>query len=201
MSFVTDTSPLRAARAAAFTSVCVGVSAIGHAMSGGHHVPAAGLAAAAVPVFALGYAGTARERGLGTVTAWLAWIQLALHLVFSAAQSLAGGSGHGASAHLSAAAETSAQGGGSMIAAHAAAVVVAGWWIRRGEAAAFALARQVRALLARMLPPPAPAAPPSSAVPRTVPATPADLPAPALRALRHAVSRRGPPPLPSPTGH
>src|SRR5690606_13657098 len=122
MSSVTDTSPLRAARAAAFTSVCVGVSAIGHAMSGGHHVPAAGLAAAAGPVFALGSAGTARERGLGAVTARLAWIQLALHLVLSAAQSLAGGSGRGAPARLSAAAETSAQGGGSMIAAHAAAV-------------------------------------------------------------------------------
>ncbi|MFW5419835.1 hypothetical protein J0910_24760 [Nocardiopsis sp. CNT-189] len=198
MSSVTDTSPLRAARAAAFTSVCVGVSAVGHALSGGHHVPAAGLAAAAVPVFALGYAGTARERGLGTVTAWLAWIQLALHLVFSTAQSLTGGGGHGAPAHLSAAAETSAQGGWSMIAAHAAAVAVGGWWIRRGEAAAFALARQVRALLARMLPP-APVAPQPPAAPVTVPAEPAGLPAPALGALRHVVVRRGPPPLPSPT--
>ncbi len=62
-----DPSPLRAVRAAAFAAVCVGISAVGHATTSGHGVPAGGPLVTALPVFGLAYAGTRRERGFATV--------------------------------------------------------------------------------------------------------------------------------------
>ncbi|WP_017622494.1 hypothetical protein [Nocardiopsis chromatogenes] len=201
-----DPSPLRTARAAVFTAVCVGISAAGHAATSGHGIPAGGLLAAALPVFGLAYAGTARERGFGAVAVWLGWIQLALHTLFALAQS--SGGHHGAAPAASGASAGSADlaagagasvltGGVPMIAAHVAATAVAAWWIRRGEAAAFALARYARALFDRAVLPVVPDLPilPARAVPVPVTTARALYPAPLL----HSVRRRGPP-VGSPTG-
>ncbi|MDA2803527.1 hypothetical protein [Nocardiopsis suaedae] len=201
-----DPSPLRAARAAVFTAVCVGISGAGHAVTSGHGIPAGGLLAAALPVFGLAYAGTARERGFGTVAAWLGWIQLALHTLFALAQ--APGGHHGAaptanglpagSADLAAGAGSAVLTGGvPMLMAHVAATAVAAWWIRRGEAAAFALARYARALFDRAIPQVVPDPPilPVRAVRVPDTAARALYPAPLL----YSVRRRGPP-VGSPTG-
>ncbi|MDA2811030.1 hypothetical protein O4J56_10315 [Nocardiopsis sp. RSe5-2] len=201
-----DLSPLRAARAAVFTAVCVGIGAAGHAATSGHGIPTGGLLAAALPVFGLAYAGTARERGFGTVAAWLGWIQLALHTLFALAQSPGGH--HGADPAAAGAPAVSAgavaeagssvlTGGVPMLLAHVAATAVAAWWLRRGEAAAFALVRYARALFDRVVLPVVPDPPilPARAVPVPTSAVRALYPAPLL----HSVRRRGPPSGP-PTG-
>lgn len=201
-----DPSPLRTARAAVFTAVCVGISAAGHAATSGHGIPTGGLLAAALPVFGLAYAGTARERGFGTVAAWLGWIQLALHTLFALAQS--SGGHHGAAPSAAGAPAVSAgavaeagssvlTGGVPMLLAHVAATAVAAWWIRRGEAAAFALARYARALFDCAVLPVVPDLPvlPARAVPVPDTTARALYPVPLLHSLR----RRGPP-AGSPTG-
>ncbi|MFG2960664.1 hypothetical protein ACGF5O_43955 [Streptomyces sp. NPDC048291] len=82
--------------------------------------------------------------------------------------------------------------------AHVVAALVASWWLRRGEAALWSLLRRTAALVPGLAawwhdaPLPAPAD-----GPRLAPAAPIR-PRPLL-ALRHAVSRRGPPnPIPYP---
>lgn len=185
---MTERPPLRAARAGAFASVCVAVSAGGHALTSDHGLPVVGLGAGAALVYALAWSATGRERGLGAITAWMLWGQLALHLVFSVAQSAGAHEGHGTPAAVE-----SASGGGAMLAAHVAAAAVSAWWLRQGESALFAYLRLVAAALlpvlvfavARLLPERAPTAP--------LPARRS--PAPTRPYLRHSLVLRGPPPV------
>ncbi|MDT0304929.1 hypothetical protein [Streptomonospora wellingtoniae] len=193
-------SPLsRTCRAAVFAAVAVGVSGTGHAVMSAHHVPFTGFAVGFAAVFAAAAAAAGKERGYWVILGWMAWSQLALHLVFALAQGSADPATI-ASAHSGAAAATGpgtgpgGHGGGSdagMLLWHTAAGLLSSWWLRRGEAAAAALARHVRALL---LPPLLPAPrwrptrrpAPCTCVPRSLRvATPV---------LRYALVVRGPPP-------
>jgi hypothetical protein len=185
---MTERPPLRAARAGVFTSVCLAVSAGGHAAAAGHGVPPIGLVAGAVLVFASAWAGSGRERGLGAITAWMLWCQLALHTLYSVAASTGGHADHGADAM----ADTS--GGGGMLALHLVAAAVCAWWLRQGEAALFGYLRLVAAALLPLL---------FAVLPRTRPLprparpyTPPRL-RPTAPYLRHSLVLRGPPRAPA----
>ena len=155
---------LRAARAVVFAAVCVLVGAVGHdAFSVG-----------AIPVWALLVGGgiafvvvaplTQRERGLPTILALMAAVQLGLHQLFASAQSSADHMsmpmampprgefwcGHTEPAGVTQAMQNVAMPTaatphhamtGGMLAAHVVAALVAAWWLRRGEAAVWSLAR------------------------------------------------------------
>ncbi|NYH51538.1 hypothetical protein HNR06_001127 [Nocardiopsis arvandica] len=186
---MTERPPLRAARTGVFASVCTAVSVGGHTLTSDHGVPFGGLLAGAALVYAFAWAATGRERGLGAIAGWMAWGQLALHLVFSTAQSAGA---HGAHAAGPAAVEA-APGGADMLAAHMAAGAVCAWWLRQGEAALFSYLRLTASALLPLL---------VLAVPRLtperVPSSPfpeRDAPAPVTPYLRHSLVLRGPPAL------
>ncbi|KOX22108.1 hypothetical protein [Nocardiopsis sp. NRRL B-16309] len=188
---MTELPPMRAARAGVFTSVCLAVSAGGHAAASGHGVPLIGLVAGAGLVFLSAWAGSARERGLGAITAWMLWGQLALHLLYSVASSSTGHGGHDpGSVAAGAEAMAAASGSGGMLGLHLAAAAVCAWWLRQGEAALFAYLRSVAAALLPLLlaivprvrPVPRPGRPPTPVRPR-----------PSAPYLRHSLVLRGPP--------
>lgn len=138
-----ENRPCRLLRAGAFTLVCTNLSAHGHALSSGHDVPFLGLALGALVVLVTAWAAAGQRHGLGTLTAWTAWGQLALHAAFSWAQTLGGAHTHTADAltHTDLSA-------GSMFALHGAAALAGAWWLHRGERALFAFLR----LMARRVP-------------------------------------------------
>ncbi|MBB6118619.1 hypothetical protein [Nocardiopsis algeriensis] len=180
---MTERTPLRAVRTGVSASVCVAVSACGHTLSSGHEVPFGGLLAGALLILASAWALTGRERGLGTITGWMLWGQLALHTVFTAA-SAAGHGGHGT------ALDPGASAGADMLAAHAVAAAVCAWWLRRGEAAVFDHLRLAAAALLPLVL--AVVRLPCQPLPPQRPAGPL-LPAPAAPLLRHSLVLRGPP--------
>lgn len=199
--------PLRIARTAVFSAVCVVLAALAHAAGGGS-VPAPGTAAlglGAVSVLALALGG--RERHPLTVNLALAAAQAGLHELF------AGGTTHGYTGYVTVHLPGSPAGGtglavdagmpgsghglavdAGMLTAHLTATLVTGWWLARGETALWSLLRRLhdglgrrlgRALLAGPFPalPSTRQAPPVVRV-RAVPPDPA---------LRHSLARRGPP--------
>lgn len=145
-----ENRPCRLLRAGAFTLVCTNLSAHGHAWCSGHGVPLLGLVLGALVVLFTGWAAAGQRHGLGSLTAWTAWGQLALHVAFSWAQTLGGSHTHTADAltHTDLPA-------GSMFALHGAASLVGAWWLHRGERAFFAflrfMARRVPSLLPFLL--------------------------------------------------
>ncbi|MCY9785372.1 hypothetical protein KIK06_15920 [Nocardiopsis sp. EMB25] len=182
---MTERPPLRTVRAGVFTSVCASVSVGGHSLSSGHGVPLGGLIVGSALVYAVAWAVTGRERGLGAIAGWMAWSQSALHLVYTTAQS-AGGH-HGSYDEALAA----ASGSGGMLAVHAAAGAVCAWWLRQGEAALFAYLRLVAVALLPLLAlatvspsPPRPRTTGSAAPPRG---------RETVLYLRHSLVLRGPP--------
>jgi hypothetical protein len=194
---VSDAPPSRSPRAAVFAAVCVGVSAGGHVLTSGHEVPLTVLAVGYLLVFAIARVAAGAEHGLAAVCGWMVWGQFALHLLYGVASpdagAATGGTGH-LLGHPAMPAALSDDGGSGvpMLVAHLAAALLSAWWVRQGEAAAFALARQVRTLLRGVF---------TVAAPRPLPVTPSDpvrRPDTAVRpagrlVLRHAVVRRGPP--------
>lgn len=136
MQEMPENRPCRLLRAGVFTLVCTNLSAHGHALSSGHDVPLLGLALGALVVLVTAWAAAGQRHGPGTLTAWTAWGQLALHVAFSWAQTLDGAHTHTADAltHTDLPA-------GSMFALHGAAALVAAWWLHRGEHALFAFLR------------------------------------------------------------
>lgn len=171
-----------------FTSVCAAVSVGGHTLSSGHGVPLGGLVAGIALVYACAWAATGRERGLRAITGWMAWSQLALHVVLSTAQ--ATGVHHGAHTADPAAVAT-ASGGADMLLSHLAAGAVCAWWLRQGEAALFSYVRLTAAALLPVLvftvTGPVPARAPSVPLPER------GAPKPAVPYLRHSLVLRGPP--------
>ncbi|GAA3191155.1 MFS transporter [Nonomuraea roseoviolacea] len=197
--------PLRLARTAVFSAVCVVLASLAH-VAGGGSAPAPGTAAlglGAACVLALALGG--RERHPLTINLALVAAQAVLHEWFSAGgptgyvsvsvhlhgspadgMSLAVGSGEPAGRGLAV--------GAGMLAAHLTATLLTGWWLARGEAALWSLLRRLhdglgrrlgRVLSAGVFPalPSARQAPPVVRV-RAVPPDPA---------LRHCLARRGPP--------
>ncbi|WP_225839979.1 hypothetical protein [Streptomyces sp. NK08204] len=196
----------RGLRAAVFAAMCVLLAVAGHGLGTDVVPPWWACGAGWLAVFGFGWALGGRERSLPGIGGAMLGVQAALHLAFDAvvrpsvpaatartasppdrgidtAHATAGPTG--ASAHLHA------------LPAHLLAALVAAWWLRRGEAALWSLLRRTAALVPglfawwRCAPLPTPAG-------RALRAMAG--PGRALRpALRHAVSRRGPPtPLPYP---
>ncbi|WP_214409125.1 MFS transporter [Sphaerisporangium fuscum] len=181
--------PLRLARSAAFTVVCVTLAVLGHRAAGG-----SGPGWWAVAAGGLGVTGAAavlvgRERSAQTIVGFLVGTQACLHQLFD----LSSGGGSPLGLHLGHGRGVGA--GLGMMIAHLTATLVTGWWLARGESALWSVLRRLGALAVRRLRrvlallgegargPWLPLARPSR--------RPA--PAPAARELRHVVRRRGPP--------
>ncbi|MBN6055082.1 MFS transporter [Nonomuraea sp. RK-328] len=195
--------PLRLARTAVFSAVCVVLASLAH-VAGGGTAPAPGTAALGLgAASALALVLTGRERQPLTINLALVAAQALLHELFSA-----GGPTGYVALHLhdspaggmrlafetGAPADRGLAVGAGMLAAHLTATLLTGWWLARGEAALWSLLRRLhdglerhlgRALLAGAFPamPSARQAPPVVRV-RAVPPDPA---------LRHCLARRGPP--------
>ncbi|MFI6023474.1 hypothetical protein ACIBCP_38255 [Streptomyces sp. NPDC051287] len=211
---------VRSLRAAVFAAVCVLLAAAGHGLAMGDMPPPWADAAGFAVVFGLGRALAGRERGLPAIGAGMLATQAALHVGFAAARTDAPAArgttsmAHMPMAHMPMAhmpmghmPMTALRPHGQVMAglahhphaltahatlAHVLAALVASWWLRCGEAALWSLLRRAAALV------PGLAAwwrdaPLSRPVPgrRLAPAGP--IRPRRLLALRHAVSRRGPP--------
>lgn len=81
--------PLRAARAAVFAAVCVGLSAAGHVWMSGRGIPWWSAALALAVLGGLGYALAGRQRGLVPIAALMLAGEAAQHLLYTAAQGAA----------------------------------------------------------------------------------------------------------------
>ncbi|MFK0286984.1 hypothetical protein ACIQVL_41865 [Streptomyces sp. NPDC090499] len=210
---------VRSLRAAVFAAVCVLLAAAGHGLAMGDMPPLWADAAGFVAVFVLGRALAGRERGLPEIGIGMLLTQAGLHFGFGAARALTPAASapavpmahmrmHGqvmtGMAHMPGMRGVAQQHPHIHVLtahatlAHVVAALVASWWLRRGEAALWSLLRRTAALVPGLAawwhdaPLPAPAG-----GPRLAPAAPIR-PRPLL-ALRHAVSRRGPPnPIPYP---
>ncbi|MFI7625646.1 MFS transporter [Microbispora rosea] len=194
------TSPLRLARAAAFTAVCLGLGVVAHLFSGGAVAPGA-LALGLPAVFAAALPLSGGERTLRAILPLLAALQVVLHVLFtlsspssspSAVDLMAGHAmpGHAVVGHAMVGHMPSL----GMLLGHGWAVVLTALWLARGEAALWALLRRLAVRLTRIAADPAPPvfAPPASPhldEPRL----------PRFLAPRHCVTRRGPPNLLQPS--
>ncbi|MFE3168836.1 hypothetical protein [Streptomyces sp. NPDC059224] len=199
---------VRSLRAAVFAAVCVLLAAAGHALAMGRMPSLWADAAGFVAVFGLGRALAARERGLPEIGAGMLLTQAGLHTGFDAARAATPapqrttgmthmGMAHTGVVHMSHMSMAGAAPHPHALTAHATlahvlAALVASWWLRCGEAAVWSLLRRAAALVPglaawwRDAPLPGPAA-----GPHLVPAGP--IRPRRLLALRHTVSRRGPP--------
>ncbi|GII85673.1 hypothetical protein Ssi03_36630 [Sphaerisporangium siamense] len=181
---------LRLARSAVFTVVCVGLAAGAHRFAGADGPGVGALASGGLVVMAATTLLARRERSPATVVAWLLAGQLLLHEWFGVAAPV---HGHGMPA-------AHGQGlgvGVGMLVAHLTAALLTGWWLARGESALWSLLRTAGARAARRLgvplallrretaPPPRPVRVRAAHAVRI----------PAGRVLRHALARRGPPPV------
>ncbi|RCG33400.1 MFS transporter [Sphaerisporangium album] len=181
--------PLRLARSAAFTVVCVSLAVLGHRAAGGSGPASWAVAGGAATVTALATLIAGRERSPQTVIGFLVGTQVFLHLLFGAS----GGAGTALRVHLGHGQSLGADVG--MAIAHLTATLIAGWWLARGESALWSVlrrlgtlavrrARRLLTLLERATP--APRRPRPGAAGHVAPA-------PVRRELRHCVRRRGPP--------
>ncbi|MFD8720069.1 hypothetical protein ACFV2H_19155 [Streptomyces sp. NPDC059629] len=202
----------RTIRSAVFAAVCVLLAALGHVMMSGSTVPGWALAAGMAVTAALGWALSARERGLPLVASAAVGAQTALHSGFSAAQVWTtrtipmgamrmDAAGDMASMHMGPAHAdpveylgfgTGGTASTGMLAAHLLAALLCGLWLGHGERAAF---RILRALAGRLVAP--------LRLLLALPVTP-ERPRPRLRRRRsdraprllllvHAITSRGPP--------
>ncbi|WP_169946367.1 MFS transporter [Microbispora sp. H11081] len=183
------TSPLRLARAAAFTAVCLGLGVLAHLFGGGAVAPDA-LALGLPGVFAAALPLSGRERTLRSILPLLAVLQVALHVLFALSSPLSPAPLSPAPALGVVAGHPHAGPGLGMLIAHGWAVVLTSLWLARGEAALWALLRRLAVRLTRIARDPAPPV-------RTPPASPhpAEPRVPRSVAPRHCVTRRGPPRL------
>ncbi|MEV5571532.1 MFS transporter [Spirillospora sp. NPDC052269] len=171
----------RSARAVVFATVCLTLTAAGHAFSAGAAVPAAGIGLGFLFVAGVAALLAGTERSYPTILGGLLGAQFGLHVLFV---QISDGTVHHGLPHTG-----HAHGGAVMTLAHTLAALIAAWWLRRGEAAAWSLARRIAAA-AR---PPRPMLPDVTVPARTI-VRPAARILPARTAsLRHSVSRRGPP--------
>ncbi|MEU6505983.1 hypothetical protein [Streptomyces sp. NPDC046942] len=185
---------VRGLRAAVFAAVCVLLAAAGHGLAMGDMPPLWADAAGFLGVFALGWVLGGRERSLAGIGTAMLLTQAGLHVVFDAAHRTPAPAM--AAMHM----QATAQPHGTLhaTAAHLLAALAASWWLRRGEAALWSLLRRTAALVPGLAAwwRGAPLLRPAPQAPR-VPAGPAP---PRPTPLRHAVTRRGPPP-PVPYSH
>ncbi|TMR92226.1 MFS transporter [Nonomuraea basaltis] len=169
--------PLRLARTAAFSAVCVTLAALAHMLGGGSGPApwAAGLGLAAVACLGLALCG--RERSATTINAVLVAAQLGLHELFAGdgtAYVMVHGHGQGLAVNA------------GMLLAHLTATLITGLWLARGEAALWSLLRRLGRRLVLLRPVAVPAVRPYAPIvhTRVVPIQPG---------VRHCLARRGPP--------
>lgn len=172
--------PFRLLRATAFAAVCAGLGVLAHVFGGGMVAPP-WVAAAFALAFCAAAALSGRERGIGTVLALLAGLQVLLHLMFTFAHdapSMATPQAHGHSGLVP---------GLGMLVVHAWAVALTALWLARGEGLLWALLRRLAVRLSLVWP--EPVAVPFHAAPHREPAL--------LRSavLRHCLAGRAPPSL------
>jgi hypothetical protein len=169
--------PLRLARTAAFSAVCVTLAALAHALGGGAGAAPWTAGAGVVGVGGLGLVLCGRERSATTINVVLVMAQLGLHELF-ANDDTAYVSVHGHGEGLTVDA--------GMLLAHLTATVITGLWLARGEAAFWALLRRIGRRLVLLRPVAVPALRPSAPIvfTRVVPIQPG---------FRHCLARRGPP--------
>jgi hypothetical protein len=101
---------LRGVRAAVFAATCAGVSAAGHVTMSGSGIPAWALLAAVLAMGGAGYVLAGRQRGFAPIAGLMLVGELALHLLFSAAQHAAAGATSSASSASSTSAGSSMSG-------------------------------------------------------------------------------------------
>ena len=134
---MTVRTALRPLRAAAFTTVCVAVTAVGHAVEAGRPVRPLALCVALPVVFAAALGAGARERSATAIFGGMLSSQIVVHLLFTELDPDPAGTatmgGHPA---------TTCPGAG-MLALHLGLAVLTAWWLRRGEVACFRLLRRV----------------------------------------------------------
>jgi hypothetical protein len=185
---------LRGARAAVFAVACVGLSAAGHVWMSGESVPLWAVTVAILAVGGAGYVLAGRQRGFVPIAALMLAGEVALHLLFTAAQHASGMGASMSQGSAPAMALMSGLGSAGMIAVHGATGLICSWWLRCGEAAAFGLLRSLAVLAAPLfvLVWPCAVAVPDFTL-RTSLARGAET-APARLLLVHALVRRGPPP-------
>ncbi|MEX2972528.1 hypothetical protein [Streptomyces sp. C184] len=189
---------MRLLRAAVFAAVCLTLSAAGHQLAAGSAPPVWADGTGFLAVLVLGCLLGARERSLPGIGAAMLTTQAGLHLAFNAA--------HAPARRLPATSMPVGMHGMRMMghphpmahaaAAHVAAALLASWWLRRGEAALWSLLRRAVTLVpglmawwgARHVRLPALA---YAVVPHGLTAGQRTR---RQVLLRHAVSRRGPPP-------
>ncbi|MFF7186502.1 hypothetical protein ACFZAR_14895 [Streptomyces sp. NPDC008222] len=183
---------VRSVRAAVFAVICVLLAAGGHTLATGMEPALWVEAVGFLPVFAGGVLLAGRERSLPGIGLAMLLVQGGLHLAFDAAgppdtTMHMPGMPHGM--HMAAPSHAMTS---HAVAAHLVAALLAAWCLRRGEAALWSLLRKAVAFVPRLV-----------AWWRTAPLLAyARLPRPyadrrrPLRQalLRHALSRRGPPP-------
>ncbi|MET8142749.1 MFS transporter [Sphaerisporangium sp. NPDC005288] len=182
--------PLRLARSAVFTVVCVGLAVLGHRAAGGTGPATWAVAGGSAGVTLAATLIAGRERSPRTIIGFLIAAQVVLHELFGAS----GGAGSPLSLHVS-----HGQGLGAglgMVIAHLTATLMTGWWLAQGESALWSVLRRMgtRALvgLSRLLT--LLGGDPAALLPRPTGRGPRRLaPPPAREALRHTVTRRGPP--------
>ncbi|MFF8455017.1 hypothetical protein ACF06T_10880 [Streptomyces albidoflavus] len=189
---------VRAVRAVLFAVVCVSLAGAGHALSSSHPVPPWVLLAALPPVAVAAWCAAGRARGTAAIGAGLVAAQLVLHLVLTEAHAFPGhalephhpgtDARHMATAAAGWAPPTDTL---SMTAAHLLAALGCAWWLACGERAVVQLAHATLAALLRPFRRPVPVRLPQR--PPGRPAVAVDEQPAAVRLLRHAVSRRGPP--------
>ncbi|WP_131815506.1 MFS transporter [Thermostaphylospora chromogena] len=186
--------PLRIARAAVFTVVCLILAAAAHWFAGGATPTPRVLLFSGLVIMTITVAVAGRERSPGTVIGLLCAGQAFLHVLFGSTEAPAGLSRQGRI--LSDLPQHGLGVSVGMLTAHLTAVLLTGWWLSRGEAALWSLLRgigtyalrRVAALLVLLH---------QDAVPKAfvVPLQPirGDIRPLRDRVLRHAMIRRGPP--------
>ncbi|WP_214414132.1 MFS transporter [Sphaerisporangium fuscum] len=186
--------PMRLARSAVFTVVCVALGMGAHRFAGGAAPGVRTVLVALAAVWTVSAVLAGRERSPRAVMGLLVAGQVFLHQLLGASAEVAA-----PHAHLAGSVPPTHGVGVSagMVLAHLTAALLTGWWLARGESAFWAVlhgagayvTRRVAALLALL---------------RRYAAPPPDLPRPRERRdrrpvrhlfLQHAVDRRGPPVL------
>jgi hypothetical protein len=191
-------------RAAVFTAVCVCLAFAAHRWMSGAGVPPWALLVGTALVFVTARAAAGRERSLPAILTLVGLDQIALHLLFEAAQQHAAAvsmaasmpgmqmPGMTGSGMTGSGVATPMQMTPGMLAAHALSALVCAWWLRRGEASAHALVRAIAAWIADRIHLPllgayTIAVGPARRLRRTGPILPR------IRLIRFALARRGPP--------
>lgn len=130
-----DQQPCRLLRAGMFTLVCASVSAHGHRSAAGEDVPLGGLLLGMLIVFTIAWTVAHRRQSSATLTAWMLWGQLALHLAYTSSSptDLPSGIAHGAHGTGHGGEGSVLSPGWTMLAAHLFAALVSAWWLDRGE--------------------------------------------------------------------